>query len=283
MFIINTSTISQLPKTAPHKIETSAKSNDAESTQGTSATQGTEPQISGQAKILSALYETASAYVMQEHLEPFAGYIKGNVTPGAYIDVGKYNDYLFDKAASTLVDHAKEQGISLDKKDIIAQLKSDHSDIAEMELNDQDRRSKLGSSSMYAKLSIADINNLTDTYITAKENGLSLDQVHILATKRGIQNHYGSTLQEADIYPYNWDFSEADPNKIASAKNQLPESILNKANEINGKLQGDSGLGSDFIKFLLNPKIGLRGATDASLDFLSRLIDIQNQQNKQLP
>ncbi|GGU54112.1 hypothetical protein GCM10009504_08780 [Pseudomonas laurentiana] len=278
MVTIHTSNTHQPATLITHKVGEAPGNADRVDNTTTTATIESEPQVSGQAKMLSTLYASASDYVKSEHLQAYSGSVNGNVTVGAYINVGKYNDYVFDKAATAMVAAAKDNGIMLDKADVLAQLKSDHADIASITLDDQDRTSKLGPNNMYADLSTSDLDSLTDIYITAKENGLSLDEVAGLALRKGIQNHYGSTLQAGDIYPYDWDYSETDPDKIAAAKNQLPEAITSKADEIKSKIQGDLGLGSDFIPFLLNPKIGLRGATDASLDFLSKLAALYNQQ-----
>lgn len=244
----------------------------------TPASIASDTQISGQAKLLSSLYASASDYLKEEYLEAYAGPVKGHHSPGAYIDVGKYNDYLFDKAATTMVAAARNQGVALEKADVLAQLKSDNIDMVNIRMDDASRKQKLGATVDFAYLTDSDIDNFTKTYITAKENGLDLAEVQVLASNRGHQNRHGSALQAGDIYPYDWDFSETDPEKIAAAKNIMPESITLKAEELRSKLQGDLGLGSDFIEFLLNPRIGLRSATDASLTFLSRLADIHSQQ-----
>ncbi|WP_434699901.1 hypothetical protein [Pseudomonas sp. D1-1] len=239
-----------------------------------------KPFLSDQAKILSSLYTSASDYLKTEHMEPFPGIVKGYIAPSGYINVEKYNAYLFDKAATTMVAAAMDKGIPLDKEEVLAQLKGDHSDIAAITLDDPHRKAKLGENSVFTDLTLSDLGNMTDVYITAKENGLDLEEVGGLALDRAIQNHYGETLQESDIYPSGWDFTETDPDKIAAAVNWLPESFTSGADEIRNKIQGDLGLGSDFIDFLLNPRLGLRGATDASLDFLSKLVDIYNKQKQ---
>jgi len=239
-----------------------------------------KPFLSDQAKILSSLYTSASDYLKSEHMEPFPGIVKGYIAPSGYINVEKYNAYLFDKAATTMVAAAMDKGIPLDKEAVLAQLKGDHSDIAAITLDDQYRKAKLGENSVFTDLALSDLDNMTDVYITAKENGLDLEEVGGLALDRAIQNHYGETLQESDVYPSGWDFTETYPDKIAAAVNWLPESFTSGADEIRNKIQGDLGLGSDFIDFLLNPRLGLRGATDASLDFLSKLVDIHNKQKQ---
>lgn len=280
MVTINTSLTHQPTSIITHTVGVAPGSADIVDSTTTTATIESEPHLSGQAKMLSTLYASASDYVKSEHLQAYSGSVNGNITAGAYINVEKYNEYLFEKAATAMVAAAKDNGIALDKSDVLAQLKNDNADIAGIKMDDQDRKAKLGPDNIYADLSTSDLDRLTDIYITAKENGLNIDEVEGLALRKGVQNHYGSTLQAGDIYPYDWDYSETDPDKIAAAKNQLPDAITSKADEIKSTIQGDLGLGSDFIAFLLNPKTGLRGATDASLDFLSKLSTLYNQQRQ---
>lgn len=134
-------------------------------------------QISESAKLLSSLYATANEYVKDEHLPAFTGPVQGNMPPSGYVNVGKYNDYLFDKAASTMIAAAKDSGISLDKADVVAQLKSDNAEIASIKLDNASRVHKLGSGSVMADLTLSDLDNLTETYIAAKEHGLDLAEV----------------------------------------------------------------------------------------------------------
>lgn len=229
-----------------------------------------ESKISETAKLLSSLYENASKFVVAEHLEPFSKYVNGQGAAEAYINVGRYNHYVFDKAASSMIEQAAKQGITLDKKDVIAQLKADNTEIAEMKLDNQQRISRLGENSVLTHLSEDEMNALTDLYISARENGLDLFQVDVLATHKGIQKYYGAALGEGDIIP-------GAPNE----QNPISPSTLEKAEEIRGKIQGNLGLGDDFVNYMLNPKVALRGASEVFLDFFSRLIDLQNQRNAQ--
>jgi hypothetical protein len=241
---------------------------------------GSKPFLSDQAKTLSSLYTSANDYLKTEHMESFPGMVKGYIAPSGYINVERYNAYLFDKAATTMVAAAKDNGITLDKEEVLAQLKNDNSDITAIKLDDRDRKAKLGQSSVFTDLTLSDLDNMTDVYIMAKENGLNLEEAGAFALRKGVQNRYGDTVQESNLYPGDWDFTETDPDKIAAAIIRLPDSITSKADEIRNKIQGDLGLGSDFIDYLLNPRLGLRGATDASLDFLSKLVDIHNKQKQ---
>lgn len=238
------------------------------------------PQISGQAKALLSLYASASGYIRDEHMEPYAGPVKGISGPSAFVNVEKYNSYLFEKAAADMVSAAKDLGITLETSEVLAQLREDNSDIASIRFDDKARREKLGPANCMFNLSLSDVDSFTEVYITAQENGLDLNQVGILAFERSLQNRYGDTLRRgADTFPAGWDWSETDPDKIEAAKVKVSESVTQQAAEIRAKLQVNPGLSDDFLQYLLNPKIGLGNASGFSLDFLSKLVDIHNQQN----
>ncbi|NIE76529.1 hypothetical protein F3J44_08980 [Pantoea sp. Tr-811] len=280
MVHISATPLDQLHSARIAKSDLSTGGANSVSQQPTTLQVGDEPAISDEAKALLKLYASAGDYVRGQYMEPYAGRVNGNSPPSGYINIEKYNNYLFEKAAGKMVSAASDLGITLKVSDVLAQLKVDNQDIADIQMDERNRKSRAGAESVLYNLTSSDLDNFTDIYIAAKENGLDLEQVAGLAIDRGIQNRYGSTLKEFDIYPYGWDFSETDPDKIAAAKNQLPGSITQKADEIRNKLQGGTGLAGDFVEYLLNPRTGLCSATDDSLDFLSRLIDIYNQQPK---
>jgi hypothetical protein len=101
----------------------------AASVQNTPVTASEEAQISPKARALAEFYEAASAFIQEEHFETFTGWKLSNGSSGyvlnresAYLDVEKYNNYLFDKAATTLVDEARQLGLALDKDEALAQL-----------------------------------------------------------------------------------------------------------------------------------------------------------------
>ena len=84
----------------------------AASGQDVPVTASPEAQISPQAKALAEFFEAASAFIQKEHFEPFTGWKRDSAgytlnSESAYLDVEKYNNYLFDKAAATLVEQAK--------------------------------------------------------------------------------------------------------------------------------------------------------------------------------
>ncbi|MDR1848554.1 MAG: hypothetical protein LBQ75_00775, partial [Zoogloeaceae bacterium] len=152
---------------AESKPAASTASSSASSTTASSTT----TNISSKGTILSDLFSAADTFIQKEHLVPFAGYRFSNGThgtmidyEGAYIDVGKYNNYLFDKAAANLVTQAREKGIELDTKDVVAQLKENNVEIAAMKLDDQKRRDLLGPASTWARLGWSDVQAFTDMY-----------------------------------------------------------------------------------------------------------------------
>jgi len=270
----------QLPVTpSASKALSTAKNTEPNTKLAATPFASSEAEISDQAKILLSLYTSAGDYVKSEYMGPYPGQINGNSPPSAYVNVEKYNSYLFDKAATDMVATAEKLGLSLDKADVLAQLRNDNSEIASITFNNHDRLDKLGPANAFSDLTVADMDNFTAVYITAKENGLNMADVGAMALGRGIQNRYAHTEVGGDIFPYGWDFSETDEKKITAAKNFFPASVTEKAEAIRNKLQGDLGLGSDFVQYLLDPRFGLRSATDASLDFLSALVDIYNRQD----
>jgi hypothetical protein len=250
----------------------------AENTVATDPLTRDDLQISDEAKVLMSLYESAGGYVRGQHMERYAGPVNGISPPSAYVNVERYNSYLFDKAAEDMVSSAKSLGFTLEKSDVLAQLKKDNSDIASIKYDDKARQEKLGSMNVMSSLSLADVDSFTDVYITAMENGLDLEKVELLAFERAVQNHWGGRLKEGDAFPLGWDFSETDPEKIEAAKFKVSESVTQQVAEIRAKLQGNLGLSNDFLQYLLNPRIGVASGAGFSLDFLSKLVDIHNQQ-----
>jgi hypothetical protein len=241
------------------------------------ATESSKPIISYQGTVLSTLFEEADAFIQKEHFISFQGYRYTNGShgyvidyEGAYLDVGKYNNYLFDKAATSLVAQAKEKGIELDKNDVAAQLKANNTEIAAMKLDDQSRRDLLGSASVLSRLSWSDLQSFTDMYITAKENGLDVTEVLHLAHDKGVYSAPGVT----------W-IRSAPPADLFS------EFTLNLAEEIRGKLTDFFGIGKELFDFILDPELALAAthgngvnvdiATRSRLDFLTKLLDLKDQ------
>lgn len=240
----------------------------------------TAPQVSDQAKTLSTLFESASRYMEQEYKIHYVDYRIERSCPGGYMNIEKYNNYLFDKAATTMVRQAGEQGMVIEKDDVLAELKSANTHISSLKFDDQGRRSTLGVNHSYFHLSLADLDDFTTMYITAKEHGLNVDDVERVAAAKGFYKSCEGLWVESCHLPIDFDRTETDPKKIEAARVDPPEHLMEKAREIKAKLQGDLGLGSGFMNYLLNPRLGLGGQAESTLDFLSRLIDIQNQQDK---
>jgi hypothetical protein len=120
--------------------------------------ESSQPIISPQGAMLSDLFAAADEFIRNEHLAPYQGirYSYGSWgyiidDEGSYLDIGKYNNYLFDKAATSLLKHAKEKGITLDKNEVIAQLKANNPEIAAMKLDNQNRRDILGQLNLFSK------------------------------------------------------------------------------------------------------------------------------------
>ncbi|MDR0233776.1 MAG: hypothetical protein LBI31_03095, partial [Zoogloeaceae bacterium] len=202
--------------------------------------------ISAEGSILSGLFEAADAFIQKEHLVPFQGYQFSNGSwgysinyEGAWLDVGKYNNYLFEKAATNLVAEAKEKGIELDKKDVVAQLKENNAEIAAMKLDDQKRRELLGEASVLARggYTLSDIRAFTDMYITAKENGLDVSQVWGLASQKAIFTEPGIT----------WGRKESAPDILS-------KSTLDWAKELRGRVaeSGFFGVGKTVFDYTLD-------------------------------
>lgn len=148
----------------------------------------TVTQISPTATKLAALFDEARQYIQKEHIEPFQGYEAGNITKGAYLNVKKFNDYVFDKAADTMITQASAAGITLHKDDLVAQMKSTNSDVASLNNDETARKTLLGDASVLAELSYSDMDNLTSIYIAAKEKGLDTSAMDGLAGEMGISN-----------------------------------------------------------------------------------------------
>lgn len=277
MVFINASLTSQSQLASLLKSANSSCSRSTATAGTASASQASSgTDISSQASALFKLYDAASSFVKSQSMTNFSGYVQGNVTPSAYIDVGEYNDYVFDKAASAMVDEANNLGISLDKNDVISQLRQENSDISNIKSDQAKTNAALGASSVYLNLSASDRSALTDIYIKAKEGGLDTDQVEVLAAKKAFTSSLGSDQSGAVFMPADWDWSETDPDKIAAAKASIGQAaeIVDKADEVKSKLISDLGLGKDFISHILDAETGGGITSSSTLEFLSKLADI---------
>jgi hypothetical protein len=261
----------------------------ASSGKGAPVTASPEPQISPRARALAELYDAASAFVQKEHFEPFTGWKYSGGSSGyvlnnesAYMDIERYNNYLFDKVAAKLVDQAGQLGLALDKKDVLAQLKADNADIAAIRYSDADRVKylKMCASVGFSKLTSSDVDSLTDMYITAKENGLDATQVHSVAFWKGLYIHNGATMAEADHPPNKLN---PTPEEIAASEAKYFATFQNKidiASELRAKLVNTAfGFHDEngFFDQFLNPRITLPGVNDSILNFLSQMLDIYSQ------
>lgn len=260
-------------KPAPGAVNPSAYS--------TTATVSSKSVISYQGTLLSSLFDAADEFIQKEHLIPYPGcrYSNGSYgymvdQQGSYIDIERYNNYLFDKAATTLLEQAKEKGIELDKKDILAQLKENNAEIAALKFDNQKRLENLAYNHTFRTLTYFDIQSLTDLYIMAKESGEDLsdgmksNNVQLLASEL---TSYKFTLTVTMGY-------ERWPGDI-------PDATVKLAGELRDKMMVNSlGFDKGFINHMLNPNTALGNGYHTQegdeihykfLQFLSNMVDIK--------
>jgi len=190
---------------------------------------------------------------------------------GAYVDIERYNNYLFDKAATTLVAQAKEKGIELDKKDVLAQLKENNAEIAALKFDFQGRLEKLAYNSTYRRLTYSDIQGITDIYIMAKENGEDLSD--------GVRAN-NVTLLVSKLTHYR--FAQTVTMGYGRSSD-IPDATLKLAAEIRGKMTDSFGFGIDFFNNILDPNKALALCPTQESDvveyeflqFLSQMVDIK--------
>jgi hypothetical protein len=280
------SSIASTPVAARPTTRTDTPSTGKDTTT-TPVTASPEPQISPMAKALAEFYEAASAFVQKEHLEPFTGWKYSNGSSGyvlndesAFMDIERYNNYLFDKAATALVDQARQMGLALDKDETLAQLKADNADIAAIQFSNADRVKYLNMclSVGYSKLTYNDVNSLTDMYIKAKENGLDAKEVNLVAAHVGTQK-YWQKLQASGVVVHEL-HSGTTPEEIADYDTKYLARNQNKlalAEEIKAKLVNTSfGFNNEqeLFKGLLAPFIHLDDVNESTLSFLLQMLDI---------
>ena len=246
-----------------------------------------EVQISPQAKALAELYEAANAFVREEHLEPFTGWKSDSAGytlnyESAYLDVEKYNNYLFDKAATTLVEQARQLGLALDKDETLAQLKADNADIAAIWFNNTERVKylKMCQSVGFSGLSYGEVEILTDMYIIAKENGLDTSQVNLLASQLGGYHYHDDQAIAREWYHLSPERSAYTAEEIAAYEAEDFARIQDKidqAAELKAKLSNATfGFNNEsgFFAYSLNPRLGLFGGPEAPDPYLSFLLQI---------
>jgi hypothetical protein len=274
------------PQSTPQTEPRSTGSASGASGKDTLVTASPEPQISPKARALAELYETASAFVQKEHFEPFtgwkyngAGYVLNRES--GYMDVERYNNYLFDKAATTLVDQARQMGLALDKDETLAQLKADNADVAAIRYSATERikYQNMCADVVYSQLTYSDINSLTDMYISAKENGLDAKQLSTVAFVMGIHNRDQALIRQGLV------LIDATPVDQIAAHDAPFQSKLDLAEVIKAKLAETARTvfgfeyESKFFENLLNPRNYLLGVPDAALNLLSQLLDIHSQES----
>ena len=275
----------------PVASQAGTNSSGAASVSGNDATitASSEVQISPQAKALAELYEAASAFVREEHLEPFTGWKRDSAGytlnyESGYLDIEKYNNYLFDKAATTLVEQARQLGLALDKDETLAQLKADNADIAAIWFNNTERVKylKMCQEVCFSSLSYGEVESLTDMYIIAKENGLDASQVGLVAFSLGHYHHEDDGANTGEWYHLSPEHSASTAEEIAAYESEDFARIQDKidqAAELKAKLSNvifGFNNESEFFAYSLNPRLGLIGgpeAPDPTLSFLLQIAD----------
>jgi hypothetical protein len=242
---------------------------------------------------LAELYNAASAFVRNEHFDPFTGWKLDDAgcvqnRESAYMDIEKYNKHLFDRAAAEFVEQAGQRDLALYKQDVLAQLKADNADIAAIGYDDAARRENLGKLNIYSCLYHGEVQCLTDLYIAAKENGLDTKNVNLMAFHKGSFNmrhtrgitRSGSWIGYLEV-PVGWRDGETGAGKIAAGI-LSPRARLDLVAEIRAKLVTASfGLEQEraFFDEYLHPCIRQSSARDDFLKFLSRLLDLCNRKS----
>lgn len=226
MITVNSSIVCVPQKTTTIQVEKNAIPDNVF---GRNSATTVELHVSDQAKTLSAFFDSASLYIGKEHVEPFSGYVKGLVSTGSWINFEKYNNHLFDKAASMMVGQAKDQGIVVAQESVVAHLRAVNADIANLKFDDYDRCDKLGDNSVLSNLTPSDLDSITDLYITAKEEGLDLNALKSLATDVGRKRYYGDTLGEGDISPLDGISAKPILKKLKRPSSNSPSPELIRA------------------------------------------------------
>jgi hypothetical protein len=281
-------TVSPIAASAAY-VPMTAPQTGTDSAQDASAAASPEAQISPQAKALAELYDAASAFIQKEHFEPFTGWKYSNGSSGyvlneesAYLNVEKYNNYLFDKAATTLVEQARQMGLALDKDETLAQLRADNANVAAIKYSDAERVKylKMNLSVGYSRLSSGEVDILTDLYITAKENGLDASQVCGVASYLGGYYHDKSVIM-MESYSVPKPFAPCTVEEIAEHELKNFARFQNKidmAGELKAKLSSvNFGFDEEnaFFEQFLNPRITLPGVNDNILGFLLQIADLK--------
>jgi hypothetical protein len=127
--------------------------------------------ISSTASTLSDLLDAANKYIQSNYQASDVTYKDGYTSVNAYLNVKKYNDFLFDNAASQMVAKGADMGISIDKDQLVQTLRQSNLAISSITDNNDVRTETLnvdGITSSYSRLTDSDRNALTDQFIAEK-------------------------------------------------------------------------------------------------------------------
>ncbi len=241
------------------------------------APQDATVSVSNNGQLASELFVRATKYVEDNHLKPFTGPDTGNINEGAFLSVEKYNNYVFDKAASAMVGDGKKEGLELNKGQIVAALKANSPAISSIRDDDAARLAALGPSSLLTDLSRSDLSKMTDLYIAAKERGLDANQVEVVAVRVAMANRDQRLGVETTVY---------DPEKektgygIVSRSVELSNSSPNSSREANLALLEGLGIGGKVVNLLLDSaKVGDPQAIETMKFLMLVASDMPKQKN----
>jgi len=229
-------------------------------------------QVSPAGTMLGDLFAAANQFVRDEHMEPCPGYVNGTLSDAAVLDVGKYNDYIFAKAADKMVGQAAAGGVTLDKDEVIKQLKESNSEIAAIKDDDASLKAVLGETCTFSELSPSDRRNLTDIYIAAKEKGLNTDMVQGIAMRTGtVLNHQWLGIQYAAGADWVIHINDA-----ASPPEGLSESLSKIASD----LYGQFGMSNMLINTIVAVSYFDKDQRSPMLSFLLALTGVPDPDRK---
>lgn len=231
--------------------------------------------VSSTATAASEMLQSANKFIQSEHIEPFTAFDAGNVTPGAYLNVEKYNAYVFDKAASDMITKAASAGLSLSKDDVLSTLKANNSSIASLKTDNETRVKALGDNNVFAYIGVSDLDILTSMYITGKEAGLDTSSFDGLAMKVGSSNKYrhdGTTMIVHDPERENagLPYSDSEAKVSSDAKDEFDKIKLSLYDKL--------GLSTQMINLLVDSvRVGNKETTPI-LSFIQSILSIKSQE-----
>lgn len=238
--------------------------------------QSASVEISSTAATASDMFAIANKFVRDEHIEPFRGYDKGIVSPGGHLNVEKYNNYIFDKAASEMVGTAANAGLTLSKGDILDALKTSNSGIASLKNDETARIANLGQASVLSHINLGDLNFLTDMYIKGKSADLEVSIVKDLAGQMGLSNKYKNEGISVAVYDPERELKGLPYTDTAV---QVSADSVDEFDKLKLSLYGKLGLSTQMINLLIdNIRVGNKDESK-TLSFLQSVMSVGKHRN----